>query len=199
MSAGTILAMSGDAILMDYYSVLGPIDPQVPSQDGRYVPALGYLIRYQELLDKANGVGGQQITPAEMAILLNYDQGNLYAYQQARDLSIALLKEWLAKYKFKDWRQTATRQLQVTRAMKRERAEEIANALNNVRRWNSHGIGINMDLLRKELKLKIDDFSKQSELNLAVRRYHGLLSDYMGKMDHSTLVHTRISYEPFRG
>src|SRR5258708_5524285 len=28
MSAGTILAMSGDAIFMDYYSVLGPIDPQ---------------------------------------------------------------------------------------------------------------------------------------------------------------------------
>jgi len=26
MSAGTILAMSGDAIWMDYYSVLGPID-----------------------------------------------------------------------------------------------------------------------------------------------------------------------------
>jgi ClpP class serine protease len=30
MSAGTILAMSGDSIWMNYYSVLGPIDPQVP-------------------------------------------------------------------------------------------------------------------------------------------------------------------------
>ena len=29
MSAGTVLVMSGDAIWMDYYSVLGPIDPQV--------------------------------------------------------------------------------------------------------------------------------------------------------------------------
>ena len=29
MSAGTLLAMSGNAIHMDYYSVLGPIDPQV--------------------------------------------------------------------------------------------------------------------------------------------------------------------------
>jgi len=45
MSAGTILAMSGDAIHMDYYSVLGPIDPQVENQEGRLIPALGYLIR----------------------------------------------------------------------------------------------------------------------------------------------------------
>src|SRR5258706_15640463 len=29
MSAGTILCMSGDRILMDYSSALGPIDPQV--------------------------------------------------------------------------------------------------------------------------------------------------------------------------
>ena len=30
MSAGTVLAMSGDEILMDYHSCLGPIDPQLP-------------------------------------------------------------------------------------------------------------------------------------------------------------------------
>ncbi len=54
MSAGTILVMSGDSIYMDYYSVLGPIDPQVPGSDGSLVPALGYLIRYEDLLNKAN-------------------------------------------------------------------------------------------------------------------------------------------------
>ena len=44
MSAGTILCMSGDKIFMDYASILGPIDPQVPTPDtGDYVPALGYL------------------------------------------------------------------------------------------------------------------------------------------------------------
>src|SRR3989337_1291385 len=34
MSAGTVLVMSGDAIHMDYFSVLGPIDPQVESRNG---------------------------------------------------------------------------------------------------------------------------------------------------------------------
>ncbi|HNX58178.1 MAG TPA: serine dehydrogenasease, partial [Spirochaetota bacterium] len=32
-SAGTIFCMSGDNILMDYYSVLGPIDPQVQNKE----------------------------------------------------------------------------------------------------------------------------------------------------------------------
>jgi len=45
MSAGTVLVMSGDAIHMDYSSILGPIDPQVSKGDG-LVPALGYLEQY---------------------------------------------------------------------------------------------------------------------------------------------------------
>ncbi|MBL8798331.1 MAG: hypothetical protein JNM56_30835 [Planctomycetia bacterium] len=39
MSAGTIFAMSGDAIWMDYFACLGPIDPQI-ERDGKLVPAL---------------------------------------------------------------------------------------------------------------------------------------------------------------
>lgn len=41
MSAGTVLAMSGDTIHMDYYSILGPIDPQVERPNANvWVPAL---------------------------------------------------------------------------------------------------------------------------------------------------------------
>src|SRR5262245_54819258 len=57
MSAGTVLAMAGDAIYMDYYSVLGPIDPQVertlPDGEKGLVPALGYLAKYEELVQKS--------------------------------------------------------------------------------------------------------------------------------------------------
>lgn len=71
MSAGTILVMSGDAIHMDYYSTLGPIDPQVLSPDGQnMIPALGYLIRYENLLAKSRR---GRLTTAEMNILLNFD------------------------------------------------------------------------------------------------------------------------------
>ena len=52
MSAGTVLAMSGDDILMDYHSCLGPIDPQLP-RDGRLIPALSYLSQYEALVEKS--------------------------------------------------------------------------------------------------------------------------------------------------
>ena len=52
-SAGTIWCMSGDNIYMNYYSSLGPIDPQVQSKDGKLVAALGYLDKINELLEKA--------------------------------------------------------------------------------------------------------------------------------------------------
>lgn len=42
MSAGIVLAMSGDDTLMDYHSCLGPVNPQLQLED-RLVPALSYL------------------------------------------------------------------------------------------------------------------------------------------------------------
>lgn len=194
MSAGTILVMSGDAIHMDYYSVLGPIDPQIEA-DGKLVPALGYLIQYSKLLKKAKG---GKISSAEMEILLSFDQGQLYSYEQARDLSRTLLEEWLVKYKFKDWNETETRKIPVSETKKKQRAGEIAKKLNDVKRWNSHGIGINMERLREILNIKIDDFGKIKNLNNGVREYHKLLADYMAKMRLQSVVHTRESFRPLR-
>ena len=81
MSAGTVLVMSGDAIHMDYYSLLGPIDPQVqrPGATG-LIPALGYLIQYERLIEK-----GRQgiLTTAEAQILIDcFDQAELYSTRQ---------------------------------------------------------------------------------------------------------------------
>ncbi len=193
MSAGTILAMSGDAIFMDYSSVLGPIDPQVPDTDGNLVPALGYLIQYEKLLKKANR---GKVSTAEMQLLLGFDQTRLYAYEQARDLSRTLLEEWLVKYKFKDWKVTETRRISVTDAMKKKRAKEIADKLNNVRLWNSHGMGISMDKLLRDLNIKIDDFGKDPKVMKLVRMYHALLSDFMARLGHMSVLHTRGGYEP---
>lgn len=186
--------MSGDAIHMDYYSVLGPIDPQIESPDGNLIPALGYLVRYENLLTKANA--GNSISTAEMEILLSFDQGRLYSFEQARDLSVALLEEWLCKYKWKNWTVTETTRIPVTDEMKRDRAREIAKSLNDINIWRSHGLGINIHQLRDILKLKIDDFGQNNKLNKIVRRYHQLLTDYMSKMRHRSVVHTREEYAP---
>jgi len=179
--------MSGDDIYMDYYSRLGPIDPQVESQQGRQVSALGQLEKYNALIEKAqNGT----ITTAEVQLLIDgFDQAELYHFEQVRDLSISLLEEWLVKYKFKNWKETETRKLTVTDEMKKERANMIAKELNNTKRWHSHGYGISMDVLRRDLKLLINDYGNDPVLSAKIRGYHDLLADYMLRRASEGVIH----------
>ena len=197
-SAGTVLVMSGDAIHMDYYSRLGPIDPQILRGD-RLVPALGYCERYNELIKES---GRRALTDAELAVLIGaFDQAELYQYEQARELSISLLKDWLVRYKFKDWSKTETRQRDVTSAMKKQRARAIARALSNTARWHSHAAGISAEVLRDQLKLRIDDLDEQRkqvvERKQAVENYQSLLEDYMIRRQHFGVIHMRGQYVPY--
>lgn len=192
MSAGTVLAMSGDRIYMDYYSTLGPIDPQVANDAGHFVPALGYLAKYEELIAKS---ALNQLTTAELAYLVErFDAADLYSYEQARDLSIDLLEKWLVEWKFKDWKRTEDRGRVVKPADRRRRARTIARQLNDTARWKSHGRGISKEVLDKELKLKINDFSEEAGLPEALSRYYRLLKDYMGRRAHDIIVHTNEHY-----
>jgi hypothetical protein len=192
MSAGTILVMSGDRILMDYYSVLGPIDPQVQSADGKMVPALGYLEKYNELIAKSdNG----DLTQAELAFLLDkFDPADLHRLEQAREHSIDLLKRWLVEYKFKNWTETRDRKKKVTPQMKVGRAREIANKLNNTRLWRSHGRGLSLGVVEKTLNLIVEDFGTEpglAALNTKVRSYYRLLQDYIQRRGAGWVIHTR--------
>lgn len=193
-SAGTVLCVSGDAIHMDYYSRLGPIDTQVQSQNGDAVPALGYLAKWTELLSKAND---GTLTGVEAQLMIDgFDQAELYKYEQAQELSVELLKEWLVKYKFRDWKVTETRGTKVTRKMKIDRAEKIARELNNTDRWHSHGYGISMEVLRRNLNLVIDDYGNDSSKNSAIQEYYDLLDDYMSRIGTRMIVHTPGSFIP---
>ena len=76
MSAGTVLVMSGDSIYLDYFSILGPIDPQVENASGTQVPALGYLIQFDRLLRKADR---GTLNTAELTLLVEkFDPADLY-------------------------------------------------------------------------------------------------------------------------
>jgi hypothetical protein len=192
MSAGTVLVMSGDAIHMDYYSRLGPIDPQVQRPNGGWVPASGYLVQYERLLQKDRD---GTLTTTEAAILLEkFDQAEMHLFEQARELTITLLKEWLAKYKFKNWLVTQTSRRQVTAQDRIDRAAAIAEALNDTQRWHSHNRGISMDVLTRELKLVIADFGQVPELSKRLRSYHKLLTDYMLRRSQLMVIHTRGRY-----
>ena len=177
-SAGTVLALSGDNIYMDYYSVLGPIDPQYTDSDGKSSPGVGYLAKFRELSELINQ--SPKTTRSEQIFLVkNFDPARLFAIEQAVKHGITLITKWLPKYKFKNWKSTATNGVRVTLSDKKKRAEEIATVLGDAAKWHSHGRGISMEeLTSDDIKLKIDDFSSNEALNKAVRDYHGLCNDY---------------------
>ncbi len=190
MSAGTIFALSADRIMMDYLSCLGPVDPQI-ERDGKLVPALSYLNQFERLNEKArDGL----LTTAEFALLEKLDLGELYQFEQARELSIELLIKWLSKYKFKDWNRTETRREVVTEEIKEQRAKEIADLLNDPERWHSHGRAINRETLRDEVNLKIENLESNRDLYEYVRSYFELLKDYMHREELISFVHSKAYF-----
>lgn len=196
MSAGTIIVMSGDKIHMDYSSSLGPIDPQVlvRRDDGmfNYIPALGYLDKVKELIEKSKN---NTISPAEFAMLQRQDLGMLRRYEQALDLSVQLLKDWLVRYKFSDWTKhesaPARKGERVTPEEKAQRAEEIARALGDNKRWHSHGRRIGVNTLKEELRLKIEDYSHDDELRATIRSYSDLIVDFVQREKLAEFLHSR--------
>lgn len=190
-SAGTIFCMSGDNILMDYFSVLGPIDPQVQNREGKLVPALGYLDKINELIIKAQN---DTLTNAEFIILKDFDLAELRSYQQAKDLTIDLLEKWLVNYKFKNWTQHRTNPdligQDVTEEQKITRAKEIAEALSDNNKWKYHGRPINIQAL-KDLRLEIEDYSAEEPRRKLIRDYYELLSDYVNSKNMYIFVQTR--------
>ncbi len=194
MSAGTIWCMSGDKIYMDYSSSLGPIDPQVQNNEGKWVPALGYLDKCNELIQKSTG---QPLSNAELVMLNSLDLASLRHYEQARDLSTSLLKKWLVEFKFKDWKEHRTSPdkigQEVTEDEKRARAEEIATILSNNNRWHSHSRMISLKTLQEELRLEIDDYTDDKELRESVNLLHDFCTDYLHKMGKAVLVGSKHS------
>ncbi len=191
MSAGTIFCMSGDKIFMDYSSSLGPIDPQV-FNGKEYVPALGYLDQVERMLKKAKD---GTITQAEFLILQSQDLAMLSRYEQAKNLTITLLKNWLVEYKFKDWTLHQTdpqkKDQPVTLDEKKARAEEVAKILGNNKYWHSHGRMIGIEALKTVVKLKIEDYSQNMELRTMIRQYNDLIVEYIGRTKFQFFLHSR--------
>jgi Serine dehydrogenase proteinase len=200
-SAGTVLALSGDEIYMDYYSVLGPIDPQIMNKDGRWVPGLGYIEKYNSLIEKSRSNSGNGLTKAELEFLIRkFDPAELFALEQAKEQSKDLISRWLQQYKFKEWTIRESSSNIVTSEYKKIRAEEIAEALGNPTIWNSHGRGIPLRILESDtVKLKIKNFGLDDELRIKIKEYYDLLISYCTKMGVDILFHSANGAVPFRG
>ncbi len=183
-SAGTILVLSGDELYMDYYSILGPVDPQIEMDEGGNVPGMGYLAKFEELVSQINDTKkAPEETRAQLAYLIKrFDPAKLFTIEQSIEHSKSLLREWLPKYKFKLWTVKESSGAPVTDADRQQRADEIATILGDAKHWHSHGRGIGIKELESDLiKLKVVNYGDDKTLNRHISHYYGLFIDYMRK------------------
>lgn len=105
-----------------------------------------------------------------------------------------MLKEWLVKFKFKDWSTHNSTGQPVTDIEKNARAEEIANKLSNNSIWHSHGRSIGIKTLTNFLKLKIEDYSSDDVLGELIRNYNDLICEYIIRIGGKAFVHSRVYF-----
>ena len=170
-SAGTILAMAGDEILMGHESALGPIDPQIP-QKGKVFSAHALLAGMDQIKEEIEKSG--RLSKAYIPMLQNLSPGELEHARNAQAFAVGLVRDWLARFKFQDWAVHSRSGRPVTENEKTDRADEIAKALSDHGRWKTHGRSITIGDLH-ELRLKVTDFDEREDLADAIRRYYVLL------------------------
>ncbi len=170
-SAGTIMAMAGDEILMESFSALGPIDAQIQLGLKRF-SAHAFLEGLKKIKEEVEQKGG--LNRAYIPILQNISPGEIQNCENALSFAKKLVTDWLSQYKFKFWDKHASTGLAVTEEDKKNRAKEIAEILCDHSLWLSHGRSITIKDLR-EMKLKITDYGENAELSEAIRRYYTLL------------------------
>lgn len=150
-SAGTIIVLSGNEILMTETGSLGPIDAQI--KIGRStISAYDYIEWVDQKKKEAEKQG--KLNPFDATIIAQITPGELGSVFHALKFAEDLVVKWLINYKFKNWTVTETRKLPVTEEMKRKRAKEIAKELTNHSKWRLHGRSLKIGNL-EEIGLKI--------------------------------------------
>lgn len=159
MSAATMFCLSGNIILMDDRSSLGPIDPQIqmPTQQGQFpIPAQVIIDGFEKAQEAISN------DPNSLPVFLPWlSQYSLFVQicQDAKDLSEKLAKEWLVNY-------------MLSRKRNREKlADEITAYLLNRGEHKSHSrrIGI-AEVMNKGLN--IFDMRQDSKLRDLVWRFY---------------------------
>ena len=155
-SAATMLALSGDVILMDEVSELGPIDPQMAIIQGggvKFSPADAILEQFQKAsLDIREHPERFSIW---VPILAQMGPSLLVECTNAKALSQDLVKQWLTKYMFNGEGEAE------------KKAEKISSYLADHRNFLSHAKRVSMADMQ-QLGAKVKDLRKDLPLRNAI-------------------------------
>jgi hypothetical protein len=176
MSAGTIFIMSGDEVIMSNQSQIGPIDPQVRTKTGEFVPAQAILTLIDDIRtrgEEAIKKGGKP-SWTDLQILNGIDPKEIGNALNASNYSIQLVEEYLHNFKFKNWNLHSDGTTQVTPEERKSRATEIAKMLCDHSKWKNHGHAITREAAWEVCKLKITHSESIEGLDKAMRRMWAL-------------------------
>lgn len=102
-SAATMLALSGNTIVLHPSAILGPIDPQVavPTKEGlfRFVPAKSILNGFAKAKTMIKKEGPESL-PAYLPLIEKYSLDLFELCEDSEKLSKDLVSSWLSKYMF---------------------------------------------------------------------------------------------------
>jgi len=140
-SAGTLIALAADKILMSDSSELGPIDPQFPKKDNdgtvRWHSVLNYLAAYDLTCQQINL---NQNTAVATAMLAKFDPTMVQQFEAVKRRARMLAEHHLRRWMFHNKTVAYTK---------------IANDLMDIERWPAHGQMIGYEDAR-DIQLEIE-------------------------------------------
>lgn len=155
-SAGTLIALAADKIVMSDSSELGPIDPQFLKKDGegnaRWHSVLNYLQAYETLCEKLRLKPDD--VPAKI-MLSKLDATTVVQFEAISKRARTLAEEHLNRWMFQHKKATYTK---------------IAHDLMDTNRWPAHGQMISWEDA-KQMELEVEYLQPESE---QWRSYWGL-------------------------
>lgn len=158
-SAGTLMTFSGDEILMDDRSALGPVDPQIIFRDpitgeAQFIPSQTITLGFERAIEALRNAPPEVLK----AYLPMLNKLNLHLFEICKDaegLTRTLAEDFLTRYMFKGIPDGA------------ERAKSIADFFTNHPKTLSHRRGIQI-AQAQELGLTVVDMRKHGELRKKV-------------------------------
>lgn len=158
MSAGTMISLSADRIVMGRQSQLGPIDPQMPVGGGRNMSARSVTEQFErakrEILDDV------RTAHVWAPIMQSHGPALLQEAQNALDYSERMVARWLAKGMFKEIPEAAAT------------AQAVARHFNDASEHKSHGRRIDRDEARRQGVVVEDLEDNQALQEQVLTAYH---------------------------
>ena len=168
MSAGTMIALACERVVMSRPSQLGPIDPQM-GVGGRNISARAIVEQFERARlevvgDKSHGIDGDLLMAHVWApVLATIGPALLVEAQNALDYSERMVAQWLSDYMFAGVRN------------RKKRGLSIAQHFNDASKHLSHGRRIDRNEARKQ-GVVVEDLEDSQDLQEEVMSLYHIMT-----------------------